>query len=167
MWSVIDRAVVAVPAAIDNLDVHALELCLTLRTAGNVMMYDLRDHLAGHTAISGSALNMLLLAQLHGELEFSRLAKFAGMKKATASRLIDSMVGEGLLARRYPADDRRTVLLSATPEGHRIWAECAAVYNEREKFWASGLSDAEQATLITLLRKMVDARIEQSAVCES
>ncbi len=162
MWSVVDRAVDEVPPTVHGVDADAMRLCMTLRTASNVVFYDLREHLATHSAVTGQILNVLLVARLHGELEFHRLARFANMKKATASALVETLVSQGLLQRRTPAGDRRVTMLSLTDEGHREFERSFGAYNAREQYWASGLTSDETAVLATLLKKLVDARIGDS-----
>lgn len=162
MWSVVDRAVGEVPASVAGIDADAMRLCMTLRTSSNVVFYDLSQYLSEKADVGGHALNVMLIARLHGELEFHRLTKFANMKKATASKLVDSMVNQGLLQRRTSAEDRRVTLLSLTPEGKETFDKAFAAYNERERFWASGLSREEGATLAALLKKLVDSRIALS-----
>lgn len=162
-WSVVDRAVEEVPKAVPGIDADAMRLCMTLRTAANLVFFDLSDHLTQHSSLTtNQLLNVLMILTLHGELEFHRLTRFANMKKATASVLVDAMVGQGLLSRRPSPDDGRVILLSLTELGRAQFDQGFGAYNARERFWAEGLSAAEGETLTALLKKLVDFRIAQS-----
>lgn len=167
MWSVVDKAVAQVPPTISSIDDRAMRLCMTLRTASNVVFYDLTETLLANSGLTGQELNVMLIANLHGELEFKRLASFGNLKKATASALVNSMVVRGLLQRRVPESDRRVTLLSLTPMGREAFNQAFAVYNEREQFWTAGLSAREADTLTALLKKLVNARINLSRLSEA
>jgi DNA-binding MarR family transcriptional regulator len=159
MWGVRDRATRLVPEAVDGADAEAMEVCMTLRTASNVVFHDLSEHLASRTDINGAMLNVLLIAYLHDEVELRRLTRFTNMKKATASALVDSMVQQGLLARRTSPDDRRVLLLSLTPAGSERFREAFLEYNSRERRWAELLTPAERTTLVEILTNLVNRGI--------
>ncbi|WP_458840077.1 MarR family winged helix-turn-helix transcriptional regulator [Leucobacter sp. HY1910] len=149
-----------VPAEVAGVDAAAMRLCMTLRTASNMVFYDLREHLSGHTDLNGAMLNVLLMAHLNEEIELRRIIKFANLKKATASALVDSMVKQELLSRRTSPDDRRVLLLSLTTKGRELFADAFREYNAREQRWAALLTEDERETLITILMNMVNRGIE-------
>lgn len=159
MWEVRNLATRIVPKEIDGVDAAAMRLCMTLRTASNVVYHDLREHLSGHTELNGAMLNVLLMAHLNDEIELRRITKFANLKKATASALVDSMVKQGLLSRRISPDDRRVLLLSMTDRGRVLFAQAFREYNAREQRWAALLTEEERETLITILMNLVNRGI--------
>lgn len=161
MWEVRNLATRIVPDEIDGVDAAAMRLCMTLRTASNVVFFDLQSHLSSHTELNGAMLNVLLMAHLNDEIELRRIIKFANMKKATASALVDSMVKQGLLSRRTSPDDRRVLLLSITDQGREIFADAFREYNAREQRWAALLTNDERETLITILTNLANRGIEQ------
>ena len=82
------------------------------------------------------------------------LARTLHIKPAHMTKLIQRMVGEGLVQRDIPPEDRRSVRLSLTPRGRahvdRYRARFLAVH-EAEKL---GLTDAELSQLLSLLNKL-------------
>lgn len=158
-WDLIDRTVEVVGQSVPTADTEAMRLSMTLRTASNVMFYDIHAELRQMEGISAATLNILLVLQVDGELEFTRLAKFAGMTKPTASALINSMVSQGLLARRGDEADGRRSLLSATADGAELCTRATALLNLREVYWAEGLTAPERVQLIALLDKLITYRL--------
>ena len=52
--------------------------------------------------------------------------------------------------------DGRSIVIGLTAVGQSRLEEGFAEHNRREQYWASGLTGAEQRTLISLLRKLID-----------
>lgn len=160
MWDLVDRTIDVAGDLVANIDSEAMRLSMTLRTASNVMFYDIHAELRRSEGISAGVLNILLVLQVHGELEFTRVAKFAGMTKASASALVNSMVEQGLLRRRGDDVDRRRSLFTVTEEGKALCIRATALLNLREIFWATGLSSVERNQLIALLNKLISSRLD-------
>jgi DNA-binding MarR family transcriptional regulator len=51
--------------------------------------------------------------------------------------------------------DRRSVELSLTTQGKQVFAAAFPAHNERERTWASALTDDEAAQLTALLEKLM------------
>ncbi len=162
MWSVVEKAVTVVPTEVDDIDADAMRLCMMIRGASNIIFGDLHATLRERTPLVPAGMNVLLVAIVHGELEFTTLAKYANLPKATASALVESMVNDGVLERRVPATDRRVTLLSATESGKALFRAHFRTYNQRESFWASALTPSEQQLLVDLLAKLVNSRVDGS-----
>lgn len=162
MWAVVDKALAVVPREVEGVDVDAMRLCMMIRGASNIVFGDLQAVIRDETPFVPSSMNILLIVIVNGELEFTNVAKYANLPKATASSLVESMVTDGILERRVPENDRRVTLLSATDLGRQLFRENFSRYNKREAFWKSALDDAEQATLVALLAKLVNSRVEDS-----
>jgi DNA-binding MarR family transcriptional regulator len=56
-----------------------------------------------------------------GPLTVNEVARALGLDKSTASRAVASLVKKGLASRRSRAADRRSVSVSATPAGARLY----------------------------------------------
>lgn len=64
-------------------------------------------------------LRVLLVVDRHGPLNLSSLADRLELSVPSASRLVDRLVGAGLVARGVAAHSRREVALSPTAKGRR------------------------------------------------
>jgi DNA-binding MarR family transcriptional regulator len=68
-----------------------------------------------------------LLAALagHGEMTSKNVGIYTHMDKAKVSRVARRLVGRQLIVRRGNPSDQRSVFLTLTPEGRRLYDECA------------------------------------------
>jgi len=64
-----------------------------------------------------------------GQLTLRELAHRLGFDKSWTSRVVDGLVAAGLLDKTSSPDDRRSVLISLTMEGHQRHAELNAMLN--------------------------------------
>lgn len=157
MWDVLDRVIDDIPRRIPGVDADAMRLSMTLHVASRVVTLDLRSRLDGDGNLTPAQMNVLLFTLVNGELELHRITRYANMKKATASALVNEMVNDGLLLRRSPPENRRTVLLSVSEKGQAAFSDAFRAYNEGERAWADALDPGERRTLIHLLVKLVDS----------
>ena len=67
------------------------------------------------------------------DLSIQEMAGILGLSHSRASRVVDSLVRDGLLARRTMASDRRTQLVALTPKGRRKWQAVHALLEECER----------------------------------
>lgn len=95
---------------------------------------------------------VLVLVDSSGPARAVDVSRALGVHASTGSRLIDRLVGKGLVDRRTDPRDRRSNTLSATPEGHRLVNRV----NSRRRDEMRGLLghlDADQAaTMLAGLR---------------
>ncbi|QIM16820.1 MarR family transcriptional regulator [Leucobacter insecticola] len=166
MWDLRDRATETIPRMIPGVDEHAMRLCMTLRTASNLVFLDLHEDLQKHGDLTPAELNVLLIANLQGEVEFRHLTKFASLKKATASTIVDSLVKRGLLSRRISPEDRRVMLIAPTELGASAFQRDFARYNEREKAWSALITDEERETLVRILSALISRGLGDPSLLE-
>ncbi|MEU5692027.1 MarR family transcriptional regulator [Actinosynnema sp. NPDC020468] len=160
MWSLIDEAVATVPARVDGVDHEAMRLCMTLRCATDVVFYDLYRTLRQLDSVAAPPLKLLLILFMYGEMETRDLTRLAGMSRATTSALLDKMSSQGLIDREESTRDRRTHHVTLSDAGRAEFVAAFTVYNERERYWAETLTAEERDTLVTLLGKLVNARLD-------
>ena len=67
--------------------------------------------------------HLLSYTTLYGPCPISRLTRVFGHKPSTLTSMLDRLEARGLVARSPNPDDRRSVLVSTTPEGSRIATE--------------------------------------------
>lgn len=118
-----------------------------------------------NTTLSLAQYYILLELKLCGELPLGRLAEEVGIAPPTATRLLDGLEREGLIERRRPPHNRRTVLLSLTPAGRRRLAAKRRELTRRRSLLYNRLTPAEREQapqllthLAELLRSLAEAR---------
>ncbi len=105
-------------------------------------------------------LRALFVVAKHGPLSVSGLAEATGASLASASSLADRLAKAGYLERQPDPQDRRRVLLSATPKGHEVAAVLMRRFRERFERLVEAMSPEGRAALETGLTDMIRAADE-------
>lgn len=71
--------------------------------------------------ITRERLSALAAIEAHGPISVTALAHRENVRPATMSRMISSLVEEGLVKRHEDKSDKRGVLIKATPKGRRLY----------------------------------------------
>lgn len=163
-WNFVDHAVNRTSERLPSLARGPMLTLMTLRRATNLIFYDLHVKLNQESVItSATALTLLLVLSACGPLEMRQLVRLSGQSRATVSALMTGLVAQGLV-RRDTTADKRVIRLEMTARGGRLFDAAFSVFNRQEQFWAESLTREEQATLVSLLRKMVMARHDDERV---
>jgi DNA-binding MarR family transcriptional regulator len=89
-----------------------------------------------------------------GPLSQNELGRQASMDAATIKGVVDRLRRRGLITTHREPQDQRRIYLSLSPEGEAHYRAAASKAAEITARTVSGLSDAEHAQLITLLKKL-------------
>jgi DNA-binding MarR family transcriptional regulator len=111
-----------------SLHSNAIHLLRRVRTEDSAM---------GIGPAQASALSVVVFG---GPLTLNELAEAEQVKPPTMSRVVEALVGEGLVRREANKNDRRSVIISATDKGTKIIHEGR---NRREKRLIKLLSQLE------------------------
>ena len=90
------------------------------------------------------------------------LARLVAVDTSTAAQTAARLETKGLLKRTASAADRRQLELFLTADGGHLLADLVEGVHRMREGLLAGLSAAEQATFMTLLRKFVHLNNEQS-----
>ena len=82
------------------------------------------------------------------------LADFLKIKWSNMTKVVRELEKRGLIGRRIPPNDRRSVELYVTEKGHRLIEDVAPMMRAADRKAVSMLSDEEHVQLLTLLRKV-------------
>jgi DNA-binding MarR family transcriptional regulator len=109
--------------------------------------------------LEGSSLTLaqyqlLEALQTAERLPVSELAASAGVAPPTATRMLDALVREGVVARTPCEDDRRVVRVALTEGGRDAVATAGRRVAERRARVRDQLSPEEQAQAAALLRRL-------------
>lgn len=99
----------------------------------------------------------VVLREMYGRevMAPSVLAEQSGMTRGAASKLVDRLVGKGLIARRDRTDDRRFQDISLTAAGRKLVPTLAALADRNDEEFFAPLSLRERDALVTTLKKLV------------
>ncbi|AKC69142.1 MarR family winged helix-turn-helix transcriptional regulator [Pandoraea oxalativorans] len=92
-----------------------------------------------------------------------RLAQAIGFDRNTISGVVERLEAKGLVC-RSTGTDRRTKLLSLTPEGAALLEQMYPGTERAQARILKGLTEAEKATFIKMLQRVVEANNEISRV---
>jgi DNA-binding MarR family transcriptional regulator len=93
-----------------------------------------------------------------GRLTMSRLSTDVALTTGGVTRLVDRMVEAGLVERQACPNDRRSIHVVLTPEGHAVLGRAIAAHIEGiDRHLMAHLDDTDRAALDTALTKIVDA----------
>ena len=93
-----------------------------------------------------------------GQLTMSRLSNEVALTTGGVTRLVDRMAEAGLVARRNCPNDRRSVHVVLTPEGHSVLERAVAAHIEGiDRHLMSHLDNRDRAALEAVLSKLLDA----------
>lgn len=98
-------------------------------------------------------LQTLAMAGRHGTSHPSALAEAAGVSASTMTHRLDRMVERGLVQRQPDPDNRTRSLVSLTRGGWELFRTAVLDVESEETEILAPLTDAERATLATLLEK--------------
>jgi DNA-binding MarR family transcriptional regulator len=86
------------------------------------------------------------------------VAERIGMTRGGVSKLVDRLVGKGLVTRREREDDRRFQAIALTAVGRRLLPKLAALADENDEEFFEALNAKERAALIGTMKKIVQAK---------
>lgn len=105
----------------------------------------------------------LLVASDDGMASPSELSELVGTSRANMTRIVDSLVVDGLVTRAVESRDARRFAIRITPAGRKRATQAVPKLVEPLKRAFSGLSSEEFSTLDRLLRKAI-ASFDKSAL---
>ena len=85
----------------------------------------------------------------------SELAERLGMTRGAISKLIDRLVGKGLVDRTVESGDRRFHSVALTKAGKKLVPELAALADRNDEEFFNGLGARERETLMRLMKEIV------------
>ena len=96
------------------------------------------------------------LAESDDGLRIGELADQAGIAAPTASRTIETLEREGIVARQRSTTDRRATAITLTPKGSEMYRAKEEVIEAKRDEMFRSLSPAERVHAERLLRRMAD-----------
>lgn len=142
--------------AIETQGVEAWELLLRVHAA---LVPRLSRHVEEATGLPLSWYDVLLeLNRAPGHrLHMTKLSEQVVLSRTRVSRIVDAMVGAGLVCKDTDPDDQRATFAILTPQGRTAFRRAAPVYLAGiDQFFSSHLSDAHVSAIIAGLARVLD-----------
>lgn len=116
----------------------------------------LEDVLQPHGLTAGQYLVLSLVAH-HEPISSAELARLARKTAQSMGEFIKGLEYRGWLQRRDSPNNRRVLLVSTTPQGRELLAQCDAAVDEAEREFFSCLEPSELSTLRHALSRIRNA----------
>ena len=153
--SIADQVAMSAQEATPDFDPLALALTLSLYRTMSAFDRAHAEELAP-VRLSVTQFNVLsVLLRVHEPLTMGELAQAVSVRSANLTAVADSLAARGLVDRTLNPDDRRSFLVSITPEGHRFMADFLPGHWRVLQDLMSGLSRPERTDLLKLLEKLL------------
>lgn len=107
---------------------------------------------ARRVGMSSSRLELLHELMHASEISQAELAQRLDMEGALLTRFLKQMEADGLVTRRVDPKDNRYTLVSISPSSAALIQEMDRLGDEYEAALLEGLSDAERASLVRMLK---------------
>ena len=98
----------------------------------------------------------LLVLSVNGEQPMTTLAEALEVKPPTVTKMVTRMTGQGLVKRTGSQSDRRSFLVSLTPDGEAKARELKRVWKRIEKEAMSGLNEKERKRFAKALNQLTE-----------
>ncbi len=151
----IDRVIASWRRVRPDLDVSPIDVIARMQRVRGHIDQALATVFARHGITEPEFAMLATLVRLGGKAAQHQLAKELALSPGTISVRVNSLVARGLATRRRDAGDARTTRVSVTTAGQRTFDACAPEHLGGERRLLSALTKAEQATLASLLRKLL------------
>lgn len=115
------------------------------------------DHIfVRETGCSIRELRVLRLIDDMPGTSFREIAQLTGFERSLTSRLIQALIGAGLILRENAAEDARVFRLFTTPKGQEVRRIARGVSDRLEAILTAPLSTEERTALDQLLARLGD-----------
>lgn len=133
-----------------------------------LVMRVIRSHMCRHrSGLTVPQFRTLCYLSTFDGSSLSAAADFIGLSLPAMSRLVDGLVGMGLVERRSSSDDRRHLRLSVTPGGAAAVDEARALAQAELSDAVQGLSPKQRQSLVSTMRVLRDVFGPDPAAAEA
>jgi DNA-binding MarR family transcriptional regulator len=145
------------PTSIEAVDLDVLEdtLSFYIRSVNAAVSRDLDQHMAGLDVARGTGkVTTLLLVDSHPGIRPSVIAQLILKDRSAMARLLEQMIGHGLITRRVYAEDGRAHELYITEKGAELAKTVRKIATEQSRAFFSDVSEEDQKRLLEILKKV-------------
>ena len=144
------------------LDFRAMAVVSNLFRSSTAIRRHMEARVLAADRLSWTSFVVLWVLWVWGEMESRDLAAAVGISRPTATGVVTTLEGRGLVRRQRGARDGRMVVVSLTEPGRGKIEELFPRFNAEESAVTAHLTTAEQDLLASLLRGML-RRVDRGA----
>ena len=133
-------------------------MILALHRAAHATLQELARQLA-HLGLNASELNVLGCLADGRSRSVSQLVADTATRPTTLTSILDRLAHKGLMVRELDAADRRSFLISLTPEGRQAAATVRRSIRQLEQSVLAAVSDTDLAGFQAVTRALTQARL--------
>ncbi|MUM76394.1 MarR family transcriptional regulator [Pseudodesulfovibrio sp. F-1] len=107
------------------------------------------------TGVTPTQMHALEILGSHTALRMKELAERMGVTTGTLTVLADRLEKAGLIRRKPHEEDRRSILVELTVQGHALYRQHDELHTQLTRDLTAGLTDSERTALSAMLEKMI------------
>lgn len=138
-----------------DVDFDSMAAISNIFRAATIVRNHMERSVLADTDLSFTAFTVLWVLWIWGEQEARHVAGEAGISRGTLTGVVTTLEGRGLVQRSPHPDDRRSVLVAATPAGESLMADLFPRFNAEEAKVSGGLDAGQKAALADALRTVL------------
>jgi DNA-binding MarR family transcriptional regulator len=115
---------------------------------------------AAENALNALDAQTLLFISENAQCNAGEIVRYLDVAPTTMSSAIERLVRKGLIERRRPVEDRRSMALTVTGKGLQVVDDHKAAYRNACVAMLRALDSAERKELIRLTEKIADTHVE-------
>lgn len=141
---------------VDGLHLDVLEGAFSyyIRSLDMAVSRDLDQRMSGLEVAHGKGkITTLLLVDDYPGIRPSMIAKVLMRDRPSTGRIIDTLVGHGLIRRETAPDDQRAQALTITPHGHEVAERVRQVVREQERDFFDFIAPEDRQQFMRLLKR--------------
>ncbi len=139
-------------------DLDVLGTSFDLVRVSNQLISDFETNVHRPLGWSWAGFRIMFVVAVAGPLEPARVARLAGVTRASISAVLNTLERDGFATRVRKSGDRRVVTIELTEKGRDAVVEGYRRQHEIEKAWLGSLSETQLQRLNATLRKLLEHR---------
>ncbi len=140
---------------IESLNLDAIAVVTNLYRIAQGLRTKMEREVLSAYGLSWTSFSILYDLWIWNSIETKKLAKSAGITKATASNITDTLERKEFCYRKVDNRDRRITFVTITDKGKRVMEKLYPQFHENEVSIVSSLSVDEQKAMSKLLRRVI------------
>ena len=116
----------------------------------------------GERGIRPGQISILIAIKENPGVRQGALAKALSIKRSNMAKIVRLLASDGLIRRRVPASDRRSVELSLTPAGRALVERALPDIQVNDRVATAVLNGSERKTLMRLLCKLTGIDVSEA-----
>ncbi|MGG7620463.1 MarR family transcriptional regulator [Bacillus coreaensis] len=140
---------------IDSLNLEAIAVVTNIYRMAQGLRNKMEREVLSDYGLSWTSFSILYDLWIWESVETKKLAESAGVSKATISNITNTLERKELCYRKVDKRDRRITYVVLTQKGKKVMEELYPRFHVGEVDIVSSLSEAEQQSISSLLRRVI------------